>query len=131
MLGGGKDLTEKIWNSPAFAESKWFNKTCAPSVWQREVLEKATAAARELDMIRTTGGQHTAALTARYLETLDAADLSEYRRKLSEAASVTAPFESVQTGDVDQRTAAVTIRIHGTMDQLDYALDLLELAGVD
>ena len=123
---------ELLWNSPAFADSKWFNKTCSAALWQREVQEKIEAAARELEMIRMTGGQHTTALTERYLSTLDAAELAEYRRKLSEAATVVdAPIAQTGRKDADQRTAAVTIRVSGSMDDLDYALELLEVAGVD
>ena len=33
MLGS---FADQVWNSPAFAESKWFTKTCSASVWQRE-----------------------------------------------------------------------------------------------
>ena len=44
MLGS---FADQVWNSPAFAESKWFTKTCSASVWQREVTEKMEAAARE------------------------------------------------------------------------------------
>lgn len=125
-------FADQVWNSPAFAESKWFTKSCAASVWQREVQEKMEAAARELNMIRTTGGQHTAALTERYLSSLDAAELAEYRRKLSETASVTeAGMGQVQKIDEDQRTATMKLQIKGTMDMLDYALELLELAGVE
>ena len=100
---------ELLWNSPAFAESRWFTKSCSASVWLREVLEKANAAAHELDMIQTTGGQHTAALTQRYLETLDANDLAEYRRKLSETASASMPVGQMQKSDEDQRVASVTL----------------------
>lgn len=126
------DRAELLWNSPAFAESKWFTKTCSAALWQREVTEKLEAAARELEMIRMTGGQHTAALTERYLSSLDAAELAEYRRKLSEAATVAdAPIAQTGRKDGDQRTAAVTIRVSGSMDDLDYALELLEVAGVD
>ena len=129
MLGS---FADQVWNSPAFAESKWFTKTCSASVWQREVTEKMEAAARELEMIRMTGGQHTAALTERYLSSLDAAALAEYRRKLSEAATVAdAPMVQADRKTADQRTAAVTIRVSGSMDDLDYALELLEVAGVD
>ncbi len=125
------ELAEQIWNSPAFTEPKWFTKSCTASVWQREVMEKAAAAARQLELIRTTGGQHTAALTERYLETLDANALAEYRRKLSETASVAAPVGQMKKDDADQRTATMTLQITGTMDALDYATELLELAGVD
>ena len=126
------ERAELLWNSPAFAESKWFTKSCSASVWQREVTEKLETAARELEMIRMTGGQHTAALTERYLNTLDAAELSEYRRKLSEAANATgSPIAQAARTDADQRTATVTIRVSGNMDALDYALELLEIAGVE
>ena len=123
---------ELLWNSPAFAESKWFTKTCSAALWQREVTEKLETAARELEMIRMTGGQHTAALTERYLSSLDAAELAEYRRKLSETAMVAdAPMVQADRKTADQRTAAVTIRVSGSMDDLDYALELLDVAGVD
>ena len=45
------NLAESLWNSPAFAESKWFTKSCSASVWQREVAEKAAEAARELELL--------------------------------------------------------------------------------
>ena len=97
MLGS---FADQVWNSPAFAESKWFTKTCSASVWQREVTEKMEAAAREMDMIRTTGGQYTAALTERYLNSFDTAELSEYRRKLSE--ELTEPcFDSFVCFDIE------------------------------
>lgn len=123
---------ELLWNSPAFAESKWFTKSCSASVWQREVKEKLDNATQELEMIRLTGGQHTAALTERYLNSLDTAELTEYRRKLSEAASATdSPITRAARKDADQRTATVMIQVNGSMDALDYAMELLELAGVD
>lgn len=123
---------ELLWNSPAFADSKWFTKSCNASVWQREVSEKIAAAVRELDMIRTTGGQHTAALTERYLTTLDAAKLTEYRRKLFETATATeSPITQASRKETDQRTASVTLKVSGNLDALDYAMELLELAGVD
>ncbi len=125
-------FADQVWNSPAFAESKWFTKTCSAALWQREVTEKIEAAARELEIIRMTGGQHTAALTERYLSSLDAAELTEYRRKLSEAATVAdAPIAQAGRKDADQRTAAVTIHVSGSMDDVDYALELLDVAGVD
>lgn len=67
-----------------------------------------------------------------YLNSFDTAELSEYRRKLSETASVAeAGMEQVQRSDEDQRVATVKLQIKGTMDMLDYALELLELAGVE
>ena len=41
------------------------------------------------------------------------------------------PVGQIQKSDEDQRVASVTLAVRGTMDTLDYAMELLELAGVD
>ena len=118
-------MARQVLDSPAFLDRKWLNKTTSPKTWKAAVDAKIAAAAWNLEQIRTTGGSHAGALTAKYLETLNADGLDAYREKLEAAERPVTP-PPAGDGPVVSRTVKLT----GTQAQLDEALALLTRAGI-
>ena len=50
------DLARQVWDSPAFFDKKWLNKTTAAKTWQSAVTEKIAEASRNLSSIQAGGG---------------------------------------------------------------------------
>ena len=124
------DLAQKVWDSPAFFESKWLNKTESVKNWKTAIDSKIAAAAQVLQMIRSTGGSQVPALTARYLENLDATGIADYSTRLAEisnAAGVSSAPEQIE----DRRSGYKIIKITGNVSQILHAIELLDIAGVD
>ena len=123
------DLAEQVLSSPAFLEDKWLNKSTSAKTWRTAVDEKIAAAARDLGSIQATAGQHSGALTARYLETLDIRELAVYRERLN-AVSEAETSVPLPTAAEDRRVGYKVLKLTGTPEQITQALELLELAGV-
>ena len=123
------DLAEQVLSSPAFLEDKWLNKSTSAKTWQTAVDEKIAAAARDLGSIQATAGQHSGALTARYLETLDTRELAAYRERLNAVSEAEASVP-LPTATEDRRVGYKVLKLTGTPEQITQALELLELAGV-
>ena len=122
------DLAEQVLASPAFLEDKWLNKSTSAKTWRTAVDEKIAAAARDLGSIQATAGQHSGALTARYLETLDTRELAAYRERLN-AVSEAETSVPLPTAAEDRRVGYKVLKLTGTPEQITQALELLELAG--
>ena len=123
------DLAEQVLSSPAFLEDKWLNKSTSAKTWQTAVDEKIAAAARDLGSIQATAGQHSGALTAKYLETLDTRELAAYRERLNAVSEAEASVP-LPTATADRRVGYKVLKLTGTPEQITQALELLELAGV-
>ena len=123
------DLAEQVLTSPAFLEDKWLNKSTSAKTWQTAVDEKIAAAARDLGSIQATAGQHSEALTARYLETLDIRELAVYRERLNAVSEAEASVP-LPTAAEDRRVGYKVLKLTGTPEQITQALELLELVGV-
>lgn len=122
------DLAKQVLASPAFLEDKWLNKSTSAKTWRTAVDEKIAAAARDLGSIQATAGQHSGALTARYLETLDTRELAAYRERLN-AVSEAETSVPLPTAAEDRRVGYKVLKLTGTPEQITQALELLELAG--
>ena len=105
------------------------NKSTSAKTWQTAVDEKLAAAARDLGSIQATAGQHSGALTARYLETLDTRELAVYRERLNAVSEAEASVP-LPTAAEDRRVGYKVLKLTGTPEQITQALELLELAGV-
>ena len=123
------DLAEQVLSSPAFLEDKWLNKSTSAKTWQTAVDEKIAAAARDLGSIQATAGQHSEALTARYLETLDTQEMAAYRERLNAVSEAEASVP-LPTAAEDRRVGYKVLKLTGTPEQITQALELLELVGV-
>ncbi len=121
-------LAGQVLESPAFFDSKWLNKTTKAKTWQDEVQTKITAAARDLETIQLTGGRHTSALIARYLEALDTKGIAEYRERLDQMDKVD---EMNLSATEDTRIGYKVLKLDGTVPQLIQVLELLKLTGIE
>ena len=80
------ELAQAVFDSPAFFDDKWLNKTTRTKTWQEEVDQKISDAARNLRSIKATGGARTEALLAKYLERLDLDDVLHYQDAINAVA---------------------------------------------
>ncbi len=133
-------MARRVWESPAFFDPRWLNKTTSAGVWQAAVDEKIAAAARDLRSIQTAAGQHVGAVTTRYLETLSMDGMAEYRARLASVSAAGTPQpEPVSPAGTarpepcvrDNRTGSKVLKISGDPEALTQALELLELLGLD
>lgn len=123
------DMARQVWDSPAFFDKKWLNKTTAAKTWKPAVDAKIAAAARDLNAIRSTGGPHTGALTVKYLETLEAGDLSDWQARLQAADRAGEGPAECPSGEGQDMECQIW-KVTGTRQQMDRARELLALAGV-
>ncbi len=123
-------MAQQVWDSPVFFENKWLNKTTSAKTWQAEVDAKISSAAKSIQNIQATGGQHTGALIAKYLETLSIDGLSEYRARLA-AAGDGEIFTLGQFPSTDQRTGYKILKLTGNVEQMIQAMELLAMLGIE
>jgi hypothetical protein len=64
------DVGKKIIESPAFFNKKWLNKTTTEKSIHDEIDAIIQNAAKDINTIQATGGEHIPVLMARYYETL-------------------------------------------------------------
>lgn len=122
-------MAHLVWNSPAFIDSKWLNKTTSVKTWKAEVDEKIAKVARDIQALQATAGQNIGAVTARYLETFCTEGLAEYRTQLTVAEQAgTAKIETIMQ---DHRIGSKTIKISGSSEVLVQAMEMLSLLGLD
>lgn len=124
------ELAEPLFQSPVFLEKKWSNKTTSVKAWQDAVREKVTKATLDIRTIQAAGGEHTPALIARYLETMDIEDAVAYKRTL-EATSSASRGEVEQTVDEDRVVGYKVLKISGNQRQMAQILEQLSLMGME
>lgn len=127
------ELARAVFDSPAFFDSKWLNKSTRAKTWQEEVDRKISAAARNLHSIKATGGTRTEALLAKYLERLDLDDVLHYQDAINAVSQVSEPFEAAPLPwpAEDRRTGYKVLRLTGTVEEIMQAMELLALAGAE
>lgn len=122
-------MTQQVWESPAFLDPKWLNKTTTAKTWQAAVDQKVSSTVQGLQNIQTAGGNHIGALTAHYLETLDMEALSAYQERLYSAAQAETAY--IETNIQDNRTGSKVLRLSGNIEVLNQALELLRFLNLD
>ena len=127
------ELAQAVFDSPAFFDGKWLNKSTRAKTWQEEVDRKISAAARNLHSIKATGGTRTEALLAKYLERLDLDDVLHYQDTINAVSQVSEPFEAAHLPwpAEDRRTGYKVLRLTGTVEEIMQAMELLALAGAE
>ncbi len=124
------ELADALFDSPAFFDSKWENKSTSVKTWQDAIQEKIKLASQGVRTIQAAGGKHTAALIARFLETLDIEGTIQYKKTLEAAEQLTGAKVD-QADDDDQVVGYKVLRINGTRRQLTQLLEQMELMGID
>ena len=120
------ELAQTVFDSPAFFDPRWLNKTTRPKTWQAEVDEKIAQVAQDLRSIRATGGAQTGALVTRYLEDLDRTEVEDYHMRVQaveQAAGGPTPAGEPRGYKI--------LKLTGTAEQMAKALELLAQAGVN
>lgn len=126
------NLALQVFESPAFFDDKWLNKTTSVKAWQEAVDAKIAEAARSISSIQTVGGAHVGALTAKYLETLSLDGIQDYQSSLKKVEQASAPIQTiVQQSAEDQRVGFKVLRITGSAEQLIRVSELLSLLDID
>lgn len=125
-------LADSVWNSPAFFDNKWLNKSTKATVWQAAVDQKIEQAHRDLSSIQKAGGDASSALIAKYLETMDMDQVLEYRQliqttKTAQSGTTTEPGTTTE----DIRSGYKVLKITGTHEQMSQAIELLSLLGLE
>lgn len=122
-------LGQRVWESAAFFDEKWLNKSTSAKAWQAAVDDKIIHAAREINVIQKTAGDWADAITAKYLESLDTRGLADYKTQLQgirQTGTLTSRTEDLE----DRRIGYRVLKLTGTADQMLQAQELLELAGI-
>lgn len=124
------EMAQQVWDSPAFFDKKWLNKTTAAKTWQSAVTEKIAAAARDLKSIQTAGGPHAGALTVKYLEHLSTDGLADWQAKLR-SADRAGETVAEELAEEDRRTGYKVLKLTGTRQQMAQVMELLTLSGIE
>lgn len=74
------NLSDALWNSPAFFEKKWEGKSTSAKAWKEAVKGKIDTASRDISSIRAVGGKYTADLLVKYFETLSMEGVFEHKK---------------------------------------------------
>lgn len=125
-------LADSVWDSPAFFDDKWLNKSTKATVWQAAVDQKIEQAHRDLSSIQKAGGDASSALIAKYLETMDMEQVLEYRQLLQTTRSAQSGNETdafASTEDI--RSGYKVLKLTGTHEQMSQAVELLSLLGLE
>lgn len=138
VLFGG--LTEIIWESPAFFDPKWLNKTTSMKTWQSEIDMKIAQIHRDLQSIWTAAGPLSDALILKYLETLQLDGLQIYRAKLTQVSRALSELYSCDSSEkieripadiFDRRTGSQIWKLVGSPDLLAQAGELLQFLNLN
>jgi len=121
-------MAQQVWESPAFFDSKWLNKSTTAKTWQKEVDDKIAMTARDIQSIQATAGQYISALTSHYLKTLNLEGISEYRDQLMAVSDV--GNAKIEDRSQDQRIGSKVLKISGNLEALIQAIEVLNLLGV-
>ncbi len=121
-------MARQVWESQAFFNSKWLNKSTTAKTWQKEVDDKIAMAARDIQSIQAAAGQHASALTDHYLKTLCLEGVSEYRDQLTAISNV--ENAQIKAHSRDQRTGSKVLKISGNPEALIQAIEVLNLLNV-
>lgn len=122
------ELAESLFESSSFWNPKWDLKSTKAKAWQDEIKAKIAQAAADLSSLQAAGGEHTAALVAKYLECQNMEQVLHFRDSLTTAE------EAVIVDTADEQDNVIgyqTMKIYGTRRQMQMLRDQLEIMGME
>lgn len=122
------EIGKKIIESQAFFNSSWSNKSTSAKSIHDAIDAMFQQAASDINTIQATGGEHTAALMARYFETLSMDGVKSFLASLNETNTTIDPLSVESENNV---LGYKILKITATEDQIASILDQLEMMGVD
>ncbi len=123
------EYTEQVFESEGFFDEKWLNKTTTAAAWQAEVKTKIAESAKNINSLQAAGGEHTAALIAKYIETQSMEDTFAFRDKLK-AAEDCAGIAGFVNGE-DNVIGYKILKISGTKSQMEQIYNQLKLLNIE
>ena len=117
----------RVIGSESFIEDDWLTTKYSEKKWKDAVDAKISTAVKDINTINNTGGEHKAALLARYYETLSMENTKQYLENLGAGTE----GNLQETGDDDNVVGYKVLKIYGTRRQMSQILDELELLGLD
>ena len=130
VANGLGDLKDVLFDSPAFYDNKWENKSTGIKVWQDSVREKVRKASSDLSTLQSAGGSDAPALIDHYLQTMDMTSVREYKVQL-EATREQSGMPVITGQDEDKTMGWKLLRISGTAMQMAQLQDWLDLNGME
>ena len=116
------DLAGALFDSPAFFDPKWENKSTSVKAWQDAIRDKVAQTGQAIKTIQAAGGKHTAALISKYLETLDMDETLRYRKTL-EAAEHLSGARVDEVEDEDRVKGYKVLKVTGTRQQMTQLME--------
>ena len=125
-------FAESVWNSPAFYEKRWDNKSANVNVCRGEIAKKVRGIADDITNILESADESSPALIDRYLETLSLSGLADYSERLREISGMSDDFMSGASAaeePLEEPIGYKVIKINGTAKRVRAMLDQLSMMG--
>lgn len=122
------ELGQKIIESPAFFNKKWTNKTTSEKSIHDEIDIIIQNAAKDINIIQTTGGENIPVLMARYYETLSMDGVSSFLENIASSQDV---VDEISIESENNVKGYKILKITATEDQMASIMDQLEIIGAE
>lgn len=122
------ELGQKIIESPMFFNKKWTNKTTSEKSIHDEIDNIIQNAAKDINTIQTTGGEHIPVLMARYYETLSMDGVSSFLENIVSSQEV---VDEIAVESEKNVKGYKILKITATEDQMASIMDQLKIMGVE
>ena len=125
-------FSDSVWNSPAFYEKRWDNKSANVNVCRGEIAKKVRGIADDITNILESADENSPALIDRYLETLSLSGLADYSERLREISGMSDDFMSGASAaeePLEEPVGYKVIKINGTAKRVRAMLDQLSMMG--
>ena len=122
------ELGQKIIESPAFFNKKWTNKTTSEKSIHDEIDTIIQNAAKDINVIQSTGGENIPVLMARYYETLSMDGVSSFLENIASSQDV---VDEIAVESENNVKGYKILKITATEDQMASIMDQLEIMGVE
>jgi len=122
------ELGQKVIESPVFFNKKWTNKTTSEKSIHDEIDNIIQNAAKDINTIQTTGGEHIPVLMARYYETLSMDGVSSF---LENIVSSQETVDEIAVESEKNVKGYKVLKITATEDQMASIMHQLKIMGVE
>lgn len=122
------EIGQKIIESPSFFNKKWLNKTTSEKSVHDEIDNIIQTAAKDINVIQATGGEHIPVLMARYYETLSMDGVSSFIENITSSQGA---VDEIAVESENNVKGYKVLKITATEDQMASLMDQLEIMGVE
>lgn len=123
-------LADSLFESDAFFNDKWLNKTASEKAWRDEIVSKVSQASKDLTVIQNTGGSNTPALVSKYMSSMDIDSVLEYKKSLETNAELMTEI-SAFSSEKDNVISYKVVKLNGTEQQLSQLLEYADFLSIE